>query len=85
MTVLAWANSNLNYRPSPELTHVQKDFSLFKSERLNRDIKLTLYNALIRSEMEYVCFTCEYAADGSLLKRQRLQDRVLRPTGNLDR
>jgi hypothetical protein len=30
-------------------------YSLFKSERLNANIKLTLHKALIRSVMTYVC------------------------------
>jgi hypothetical protein len=35
--------------------------------------------------MTYACPTWEYAADIHLLKLQRLQNRVLRATGNLDR
>jgi hypothetical protein len=42
-----------------------------------------LYKAPIRSVMTYSCPTCEYAADAHLL--QRLQNRVLRAFGNLDR
>jgi hypothetical protein len=34
---------------------------------------------------EYGCLTRKYAPDAHLLKLQRLQNRVLRATGNLDR
>jgi hypothetical protein len=34
-----------------------------KSERLSTNIKLTLYKALIKSIMVYVCSIWEYAAD----------------------
>jgi hypothetical protein len=53
-------------------------YSLFKSKRLSANIKLTLYKALIRSVMTH-------AAGAHLLKLQRLQNRVLRATGNPDR
>jgi hypothetical protein len=43
-----------------------------------------LYKALIRSAMTCACPTWEYAADAQHLKLQRLQNRVLRATGNLD-
>jgi hypothetical protein len=59
--------------------------TLFSSERLSTNIKLTLYEALIRSVMTCACPTWEYAADAHLLKLQRLQNRVLRAIGNLDR
>jgi hypothetical protein len=59
--------------------------SLFKSEHLSINIKLTLFNALIRSVMVYVCPTWEYTADAHLMKLQRLQNRLLRATGNFDR
>jgi hypothetical protein len=62
-----------------------RTYSLFKSERLSTNIKLTLYKALIRSVMTYACPTWEYAAQAHLLKLQRLQNRVLRAVGNLDR
>jgi hypothetical protein len=47
-------------------------YSLFKSERLSDDIKLTLHDELIRSVMTYACPACEFAADSHLLKLQRL-------------
>jgi hypothetical protein len=59
--------------------------SLFKSGRLRTTIKLTLYKALIGSVMTYACLTWEHAAGAHLLKLQRLQDRVLCATWNLDR
>jgi hypothetical protein len=37
--------------------------TLFKSERLSTNIKLTLHKALIRSVMTYVCPAWEFAAD----------------------
>jgi hypothetical protein len=36
-------------------------YSLFKSERLSANIKLTLYKALIRSIMTYACSTWKFA------------------------
>jgi hypothetical protein len=38
-------------------------FSLFKSERLSANIKLTLHKALIRSVMICACPACELATD----------------------
>jgi hypothetical protein len=63
----------------------RRSCSLFKSERLSTNIKLTLHKALIRSVLTYACPTCAYAADAHLLKLQRLQNRVLRAIGNADR
>jgi hypothetical protein len=57
-------------------------YSLFKRERLSANIKLTLHKALIRSVLTYACPAWEFAADSHLLKLQRLQNRVLRTTGN---
>jgi hypothetical protein len=62
-----------------------RTYSLFKSERLNTNIKLTFYKDLIRSITTYACPSWEYAADAHLLKLQRQQNRVLRAIGNLDR
>jgi hypothetical protein len=45
-------------------------YSLFKSERLSADIKLTLHKALIRSVMTYACPAWEFAAEFQLLKLQ---------------
>jgi nucleoid DNA-binding protein len=47
--------------------------------------KLTVYKALIRYIMTYVFPSWEFAADSHLLKLQRLQNKVLRTTGNLPR
>jgi hypothetical protein len=52
-------------------------YSLFKSERLNAEIKLILHKALIRSVMTYACTAWEFALNKRLLKLQRLQNRVL--------
>jgi hypothetical protein len=60
-------------------------YSLFKSERLNVNIKLTLHKALIRSVMTCACPASEFAAETYLLKLQRLQNKVLRSIGNLPR
>jgi hypothetical protein len=62
-----------------------RTYSLFESRSLSTNIKLTLYEALVRPVMTYVCPTWEYAADAHRLKLQRLQNRVLRATGNLDK
>jgi hypothetical protein len=42
-------------------------YSLFKSERLSANIKLTLHKALIRSVMTYACPAWEFAAECHLL------------------
>jgi hypothetical protein len=52
-------------------------YSLFKSERLRANIKLTLHKALIRSVMTYASPALEFAADTLLMKLQRLQYKVL--------
>jgi hypothetical protein len=46
-------------------------YSLFKSERLSANIKLTLHKALIRSVMTYACPTWDFEADTHLMKLQR--------------
>jgi hypothetical protein len=62
-----------------------RTYPLLKSERLGANSKLTLYKALMRSKTTYVCPALEFAADSHLLKLQRLQNRVLRTTGNSPR
>jgi hypothetical protein len=59
--------------------------SLFKSERLSTNIKLTLQKALIRSVMAHACPAWEFAAEIHLLKLQRLQNKVLCNIGNFTR
>jgi hypothetical protein len=59
--------------------------SLLKYERLNANIKLSLYKELIRSVMTYVFPAWELVADTYLLKLQRLQSKVLHTTGNFPR
>jgi hypothetical protein len=56
-------------------------YSLFKSEQLSTNIKLTLHKALIRSNTTYAGPAWEFAADNHLLKLQRLQNKVLRTIG----
>jgi hypothetical protein len=60
---------------------------LYNEEQLclRANIKLTLRKALIRPVMTYTCATWELAADTYLLKLQRLQNKVLRTTGNFPR
>jgi hypothetical protein len=60
-------------------------YSLFKSERLSANIKLTLHKALIKSALTYACPAWDFAADSHLLKLKRLQNRVLRSMGNFPR
>jgi hypothetical protein len=60
-------------------------YSLFKSERLSANIKLTLHKALIRSVMTYASPAWKFAADTHLMKLQGLQNKVLRTIGNLPR
>jgi hypothetical protein len=60
-------------------------YSLFRSNHLSTNIKLTLHKALIRSVMTYACPIWELVADTYLLQLQRLQNKVLRATGNFPR
>jgi hypothetical protein len=60
-------------------------YSLFRSERISANIKLTIHKVLIRCVMTYACPACESAAESHLLKLQRLQNRVLRTIGNFPR
>jgi hypothetical protein len=57
-------------------------YSLLKSERLSAKIKLILNKALTRRVITYTFPACELAADTFFLKLQRLQNKVLRTTGN---
>jgi hypothetical protein len=57
-------------------------YSLFKSERLSANIKLSLNKALIRSVMIYACPAWESPAECQLFTLQRLQNKVLRTIGN---
>jgi hypothetical protein len=61
-----------------------RTYSIFKSKHLNANIKLIVYRSLIRLIITYACPTWDFAADTHLMKLQRLQNRVLRTTGNLD-
>jgi hypothetical protein len=40
-----------------------KVYSIFRSERLRTNIKLTFHKALIRNIMTYACLAWEFAAD----------------------
>jgi hypothetical protein len=57
-------------------------YSLFRSKCLSANLKLTICKALIISVMTYVRPAWELVADTYLLKLQRLQNKVLRNTGN---
>jgi hypothetical protein len=70
---------------SQGLSQVHKDLFSITNERLNTNIKLTLYNARIRSVMAYACSTWEYVADVHPLKLQRLQNRFVRATGKFEK
>jgi hypothetical protein len=59
-------------------------YSLFKSQRLSANIKMTLHKHLIRSVMACASPAWKFAAD-TLPKLQRLQNKVLRTTGNFPR
>jgi hypothetical protein len=54
-------------------------YSIFKSERLSANIKLTLHKALIRSVMTYASPAWEFATDSHLVKLQRLQTKFSAP------
>jgi hypothetical protein len=60
-------------------------YSLFKSERLRANFKLTIQKAPIKSEMTYACLALDFVADTHLMKWQRFQNRVFRTTGNFPR
>jgi hypothetical protein len=60
-------------------------YSLFKSDGLNTNSKLTIHKALIGSIMTYACPAWEFAADTHLLKLHRLENKVLRTTGKFFR
>jgi hypothetical protein len=47
-------------------------YSLFRSERVSVNSKLTLHKAVISSVIIYACPAWELAADTNLLKLQRL-------------
>jgi hypothetical protein len=55
-----------------------RNYFLFKNERLNNNIKLSLHKALIRSVTSYACPAWELEADAHLLKLQRQQKKVRR-------
>jgi hypothetical protein len=60
-------------------------YTIFKSERLSTNIKLTLHKPLIRSIMTYAFPAWEFAADNHLLKLQRLKNKIIRSIGNFPR
>jgi hypothetical protein len=62
------------WRPHIEMIEVKafrtyiRIYTLFKSERLSANIKMTLHKALIRSVMTYAWSAWEFAADTYLIK-----------------
>jgi hypothetical protein len=56
-------------------------YSLFKSERLSTNIKLTLLKALIKSIMTYACPAWDFVTDNHLQKLQHLQSKFLSTIG----
>jgi hypothetical protein len=58
-------------------------YSLYKSERLSTNIKLTLHKALVRESSLLPAW--KFAADNYLLKLKRLKNKVLRTIGNFPR
>jgi hypothetical protein len=60
-------------------------YSLFKSEWLSTNIKLTLHKAFIRFIMTYASPAWEFEASAHLLKLQCLQNKVLHTIGNFPR
>jgi hypothetical protein len=60
-------------------------YSLFKSELLSANIKITLHKALISSVMTDSCTVWEPEADTYLIKLQRMQNEVLRTIGKFPR
>jgi hypothetical protein len=69
---------------SQGLGHVHQDI-LYIQKYLSANIKLIVYRAIIRSIMTYDCPTWKCAVDTHSMKLQRLQNRVPRAIGNLDR
>jgi hypothetical protein len=62
-----------------------KIYSLFKSECLSANNKVTFHKALNKSVITHACPTWELVADTCLLKLQSLQNMVLYTTGNFPR
>jgi hypothetical protein len=60
-------------------------YHLPKNESSSDGTKLILYKALIRSILTYACPAWEFAVESYFPKLQRLQNKVLRTTGNLPR
>jgi hypothetical protein len=60
-------------------------YFLFRSGRLNANIKLTFHKALLRAVMVYACPAWELAADIYHLKLQHLQNKSMSTTGNFPR
>jgi hypothetical protein len=55
--------------------------SLVQKDGLSTNIKFTLFNALIRLSMSYVCHAWEFTTDMHPMRLQSPQNMVLRTTG----
>jgi hypothetical protein len=81
-------NKKITWRPHIEMIEAKnfrifiRVYSLFKSEQLRANIKITLHKALSRSVMTYACSSWEFETDKHLIKLQRLQNKVLRTNDN---
>jgi hypothetical protein len=62
-----------------------RTYSLYKSERLSANFKLTLHKAFLRSVMTYASAAWESATDTHVMKLQRLQNKVFHTIGNYPR
>jgi hypothetical protein len=60
-------------------------YPLLKSGRLSVNTKLSLYKALIRVMVNYICPALEFEGDSYLLELQRLQNKIHLTIGNLPR
>jgi hypothetical protein len=60
-------------------------YPVLTNKHLSTNIKVIVYRALMRSITTYAYHTWEFAADTHAMKLQRLQKRILRLIGKLDR
>jgi hypothetical protein len=60
-------------------------YSLFRSDRLGTNFKLTLHKALIRSVKTFACPAWEFVAHTHLMKLRSLQNKVLCISGKFSR
>jgi hypothetical protein len=68
---ITW-RSRIKVTEAEAIRKIIRIYSLFKSERLSANIKLTLHKALITSVTTYACPAWEFVADTYLSKFQHL-------------